>query len=157
MISPERLIKLLKLKPLPLEGGFYRETYRSREMIRDRSLSTAIYFLLTPETVSALHKLPSDEIFHFYFGDPVVMLLLPPRGKPKIMTLGPHPDRGHQCQVIVPKHTWQGCHLKKGGRMALLGTTVTPGFDFADYVTGDRRKLIKAHPAQRRRIEKLTP
>ncbi len=157
MIPPARLIKLLKLKPLPLEGGYYRETYRSREKIRGKSLGTAIYFLLTPDTVSALHKLPSDEIFHFYCGDPVVMLQLRPGGGSGIITLGPRVERGHQCQVIVPKNTWQGCHLKKGGRMALMGTTVAPGFDFSDYVAGKRGELIRRYPSKRRMIEKLTP
>ena len=85
-ISIKKIIELLELKPLPFEGGYYRETYRSDEIIEagqlserygaDKHTSTAIYYLLTPDTVSKIHRLKSDEVFHFYLGDPVTLLLL---------------------------------------------------------------------------------
>ena len=157
MLAVEDLIASLGLKPLPREGGFYCETYRSGESIGSRSLATAIYYLLTPDTISALHKLPSDEIFHFYCGDPVSMLQLHPDGTGRIATIGPNIGEKQQPQVVVPAGVWQGTWLVNGGRYALLGTTMAPGFDFADYVPGDRADLVRCFPAFQELIEKLTP
>jgi uncharacterized protein len=113
----KRIIDLLDLKPLPGEGGYYRETYRSEEMIPTsglparyndaRAFSTAIYYLITPETFSSLHKLPTDELFHFYLGDEVEMLQLFPNGKGKIIKMGRNIENGCLNQVLVPKDTWQ--------------------------------------------------
>jgi hypothetical protein len=149
------------MKPLPNEGGFYTETYRCKEKIRlktlgSRNISTAILYLLTPDTCSKLHRLKHDEIFHFYLGDPVTMLLLHPDGKTKIVTLGPDILKGHRVQIIVPRNTWQGCFLKKSGKFALLGTTVAPGFDFKDFHLADRNNLLKRFPSQKPLITKLT-
>src|SRR5574344_1636946 len=130
----ERLIEQLNLKPLTVEGGYYRETYRSSECIEKtglpdrytgpRSYSTAIYYLLTPETCSTLHRLPSDEVFHFYQGDPVEMLQLNEDGTGTVLSLGCDIENGLLPQVVVPKDTWQGARLKDGGSYALFGTTV---------------------------------
>jgi predicted cupin superfamily sugar epimerase len=162
----EQLILLLNLKPHPEEGGYYRETYRSIEHIPrdtlpdrykgDRSFATAIYYLLTPGTFSAIHRLLSDEIFHFYLGDPVEMLQLQPDGSGEILTLGTDILNGMHPQVVVPKETWQGARLYPGGRFALLGTTVSPGFEFADYETGRRDELINSYPRFRDMIIFLT-
>jgi predicted cupin superfamily sugar epimerase len=145
------IIDLLGLRPLPLEGGYYRETYRSAESFPRggtvKSAGTAIYYLLTPDTFSALHRLPTDEVFHFYLGDPVEMLQLPPGGPGNVITLGPDLIAGQRPQVVVPRGVWQGSRLRDGGRFALLGTTMAPGFDFADYEAGDPAALAAAYPA----------
>jgi hypothetical protein len=148
--------RLLQLTPLELEGGFFRETYRSRwqiagdhlpEGIRGRrSIGTAIYYMVTPESFSTLHRLPGTEVFHFYLGDPVVMLQLHPEGKTQTVTLGQDLAAGHQPQVVVRGSVWQGCRLASGGRWALLGTTMSPGFDYADYETGVPDELIAQFP-----------
>src|SRR5271165_2124106 len=132
----------LQLTPLDVEGGFFRETYRSRwqisaeylpEGVRGaRSLATAIYYLLTPESYSALHRLPGPEVFHFYLGDPVEMLQLDENGTGRIILLGQDVLGGQVVQTVVAGKVWQGSRLRPGGRFALLGTTMTPGFDFND-------------------------
>jgi YD repeat-containing protein len=160
------LIQMLGLQAHPMEGGYFRETWRSLETIRagdlprhgaPRSAGTAIYYLLTPETVSALHRLPGDEVFHFYLGDPVRMLQLWPDGSSRELLIGPEVRNGHVVQTVVPGGVWQGSILEPGGRFALLGATMAPGFDYADYTNGDRRALTQAYPAAGRLIEQLTP
>ena len=167
MLTAQEIIRKLGLKPLPEEGGFYRETYRSEEKIPKeglparyssaKSFCTAIYYLLTPETCSALHRLSSDEIFHFYLGDPVSMLQLHHGGSSELITLGRDPGRGEQLQAVVPRDTWLGAFLNQGGSFALMGTTVAPGFDFSDYEQGRREELIRQYPDCKELILKLTP
>jgi predicted cupin superfamily sugar epimerase len=158
MLSAEELIRLLHLQPLPREGGWYRETYRSSLQLpanvlvprypAARSASTAIYYLLTPDTFSALHRLPTEEIFHFYLGDPVEMLQLGPTPEDggRFFTLGPDLQAGQHVQIVVPAGVWQGSLLRAGGAFALLGTTMTPGFDFADYEAANPDALRTAYP-----------
>lgn len=165
-MTAEEIIKLLGMKPLPDEGGFYVETYRAADRISkealgakyagQRSLATAILYLLTPETFSALHRLKSDEVFHFYLGDPITMLRLHPDGSSKVITLGSDIFNDQQIQVTVPAGTWQGAFLNRGGRFSLMGCTVAPGFEFADYESANRSELLKAYPAQRQLIIRLT-
>ncbi len=166
MLTVDQIKSVLNLKPHPEEGGLFVETYRSDERISaealggryrgTRSVATAIYYLLTPDTFSAMHRLASDEIFHFYLGDPVEMLQLSPDGSGSVVTVGPDLARGMRPQVVVPRGIWQGSRLVPGGRFALLGTTVTPGFDFADYEHGQRDELVAAYPELRERIAALT-
>lgn len=166
-LSASKVIELLDLKPLPFEGGYYRETYRSKETIAhealpgrfqgDRSWSTAIYYLLTPETRSAMHRLPADEMFHFYLGDPVTMLRLYPDGSSTVITLGNDLASEQSPQIFVPHGVWQGSRLTEGGHYALLGATVSPGFEFDDYEAGDREQLILKYPDQADLITRLTP
>jgi predicted cupin superfamily sugar epimerase len=164
MTSAEELIAALQLQPLPLEGGYYRETYRSSHRVpaavppgpTERAVSTAIYYLLAPHTHSALHRLPSDEIFHFYFGDPVQMLQLWPDGQGRLVTLGPDVLAGQCPQVVVPSGVWQGSFLSAGGAYALLGTTMAPGFDFADFEAGHADQLIEGYPAYAHIIRRLS-
>jgi uncharacterized protein len=165
-MTAEEIIELLKLQPHPKEGGFFSETWRADETIpRDvlppryggaRAFGTCIYYLLTPATFSAMHRLRSDEIFHFYLGDPVEMLQLLPNGTGKTVVLGTDLRAGMQPQVIVPRDVWQGSRLVAGGRFALLGTTVAPGFDFADYEDGRRDDLVVNYPQFREKIIALT-
>lgn len=166
MLTSDQIITLLNLKPHPREGGYFIETYRSSEAIPEKTLpsryrgmrpfGTAIYYLLTPETFSAMHRLNSDEIFHFYLGDPIEMLQLWPDGTGRTLMLGSDLLEGMQPQVVVPTGIWQGARLLKSGRFALLGTTVSPGFEFADYESGQREELIKSYPKFRELIIALT-
>jgi predicted cupin superfamily sugar epimerase len=161
MLTAQKIIKLLKLKPLPGEGGFYRETYRSALRANcgartKRSLGTSIYYLITPESFSALHRISSDEIFHFYSGDPVEMFLFGPGGKTRKVILGPGLGQGQQPQFLVPKNIWQGTRLVKSGNFALLGTTVFPGFDLDDYQQGVRKELQAMYPRHKIIIKALT-
>lgn len=156
MLTAEQIKKLLRLEPLPGEGGFYAETYRSAYTVAKeslppgfpaaRSLATAIYFLLTPESFSAMHKLRGDETFHFYLGDPVEMLQLKPGGAGEPILIGPRIEAGMRLQHTVPGGCWQGARLAPGGKFALLGTTMAPGFDPADFELGSRDELCKAYP-----------
>jgi uncharacterized protein len=164
-MTAERIIEILGLEPLPVEGGYYRETYRSEEVIQksslpvryngDRLTGSAIYYLITPETFSSLHKLPSDEIFHFYLGDPVEMLQLYEDGTGKVIKIGNDIANGYFPQATVPKNTWQGTRLVDGGTFALMGTTMAPGFEFADFVKGEREELVGKYPGFAERIVRL--
>ena len=166
MLTVETLRRILGLVPHPVEGGYFAETYRSADHIpasglpsrygAARAASTAIYYLLTPDTFSAMHRLASDEIFHFYLGDPVEMLQLHPDGSHHIVLIGPDLEAGQRPQVIVARHIWQGARLIPGGRHALLGTTVAPGFDYTDYETAQRPHLLTTHPQARNLITALT-
>lgn len=149
MLDAERVIALLGLEPLPREGGFYAETYRATERVRggDRSLATAIYFLVTAESFSAMHRVAADEVFHFYAGDPVELLVLEPGDAGRLLVLGADLEAGHRPQARVPAGAWQGARLADGGRWALLGTTVSPGFEFEDFEAGDAAALAAAWPA----------
>lgn len=144
----EALREKLGLVPHP-EGGFYKETYRSSRQIQKseqdasaRALSTAIYYLLTADTFSELHSLSADEIFHFYLGDTVELLRLGADGDSEVILLGQDVCGGEQLQALLPAGDIFGCRLKAGGTFALMGTTVAPGFDFADYVRGNRQELL---------------
>jgi len=166
-LNADEIVKLLGLEPLPVEGGWYRETWRSESDVpaqvlgpayrSTRRLGTAIYYLLTPAACSALHRLSSVEIFHFYLGDPVTMLQLHPDGSSRLIRLGQSLEKGERPQVVVPGGTWQGSFLEEGGNFALLGTTVTPGFEFEDYEPGRRSDLVRTYPDRRDPIVRLTP
>ncbi len=165
-MTADELKKLLNLSPLPVEGGHFAETYRASETVPQatlpsrysgvRAFGTAIYYLLTPDTFSALHRLKSDEVYHFYLGDPVIMLLLHPDGQPEVITLGQDIQAGQRVQVVVPRASWQGSFLQPGGAFALMGTTMAPGYDPADFEIADRQALMHAYPGQRSLIERLT-
>ena len=148
MLSAEDVIAHLGLRPLEGEGGLYRETYRLVGAgDTGAPVATAIYYLLTPDTFSELHRLPHDELYHFYLGDPVDLLRLGPDGAIERRTLGSDLLAGMEVQVVVPGGHWQGSRLRVGGRFALMGTTMTPGFRFEDYERGDRARLQGAYPA----------
>jgi predicted cupin superfamily sugar epimerase len=149
-MTAEKLKSLLNLVPLSIEGGYFAETYRSPDMISQeclqgrykgsRSVGTAIYYLLEPGTFSEIHRVASDEIFHFYRGDPI----------------GTDIESGMTPQLVVPHGVWQGARLVDGGKFALLGCTVSPGFEYADYESGLRQLLCESHPEHRDMICALT-
>jgi hypothetical protein len=148
MLDAERVIALLGLEPLPVEGGYFAETYRARERTRDgaRTLATAIYYLVTPQSCSAMHRVASDELFHFYAGDPVELLVLEAGSGGGLVKLGTDLEAGERPQALVPAGAWQGARLARGGRWALLGTTVAPGFEIDDFEAGDVEALVRAWP-----------
>ena len=159
-MNASQIKELLKLEPHPVEGGWFRQTYRSAEEFDApqgrRSAGTAIYYLLEPGTFSEMHLLPSDEVFHFYLGDPVEMLQLRPDGSAEVFVLGPDLLKGEHVQLFVPGGVWQGTRLIPGGRFALLGCTVSPGFDYADYTSGKFDELAEKWPDEADRIRALT-
>ncbi len=167
-MTVEEIISTLKLEPLPFEGGLFRQTYVSKDVIKagclperyghDKSACTAIYYLLTgtADSFSALHRLPTDEIYHFYLGDPVELLVLYPSGRSEVIVLGQDIGNGQQVQFIVPRECWQGARVVPGGGFALLGTTVAPGYDQADFSLGQRDELIMRYPLESKRIQGLT-
>jgi len=170
-MTAQEVIDLLRLEPHPKEGGYFRETYRSRASADAqhlprgyagaRSLGTAIYYLLTPDTFSAMHRLPGDEIFHHYLGDTVEMLLLHEDERGEIVMLGGDLAASQRPQVVVPGGVWQGSRIAPaaagGSGFALLGCTMAPGFDYADYAHGRRDELASRHPDHADRIRDLTP
>jgi predicted cupin superfamily sugar epimerase len=159
-VTADQIKTLLKLQPHPIEGGFFRRTYTSAGSVDlprgSRAIGTAIYYLLEPGTFSEMHVLDSDEIFHFYIGDPVEMLQLLPDGRSAVFTLGPDLAAGQHVQLVVPAGVWQGTRLVGDGRVALLGCSVTPGFDFADYRNAGAEELIAKWPQEAKRIRELT-
>lgn len=161
----KRIIELLHLEPLPVEGGYFKLTYRSNEILppallssrykEQRCFGSAIYYLLTPDTFSTLHRLPADEIFHFYLGDPVEMLQLYEDGSGKLIRIGNDIENGLYPQVLVPANVWQGTRLIDGGDFALMGTTMTPGFEYEDFEAADKQQLLQLYPAFTELIEHL--
>jgi uncharacterized protein len=149
--------KILGLQPHPREGGWFIQTYAAEEKFPGgvfadhrypgpRRTSTAIYYLLEPDTFSEMHCLQSDEVFHFYAGDPVEMLQLLPDGSGRTVFLGNDLLAGHRPQVLVERGVWQGSKLVPGGQWALLGCTVSPGFEYEDYESKDRVSLTARWP-----------
>jgi len=159
-MTAEEIKTLLKLDPHPVEGGFFRRTYTAQGTIDlprgVRAQGSAIYYLLETGTISELHALESDEIFHFYLGDPVEMLQLFPDGGSAILILGPDLSAGQHVQILVPAGVWQGMRLIGNGMLALLGCTVTPGFNYADYRNAKYEDLAAKWPAEAQRIRALT-
>lgn len=157
-------IESLKLLPHP-EGGFYKETYRSPEVLEHRQLpprykgsrnfSTAIYFLLRSQDRSVFHRIQSDELWHFYAGTTLLIYVLTTDGL-KIHRLGADALRGDLLQVVVPAGCWFGAIVEKPDSYALCGCTVAPGFDFADFEMAERNELVKMFPDQEEIIRRLT-
>jgi len=165
MLTAEEIRKRLKLQPHPAEGGYFVETYRAELLLPQevlpgytgaRPVSTAIYYLLTPDSFSAMHRLRGDEIFHFYLGDPVELLQINANGSGEVIVLVQDIVGGMRPQHVVAGGAWQGSRLRAGGRYALLGTTVAPGFDYQDFEVGEREGLMAEYPQFREMIYALT-
>ena len=166
-MTADEVKKLLGLIPHPREGGCYIRTYESNERVAadafadgrypgPRLTGTAIYYLLEPDTFSEMHRLKSDEIFHFYAGDAVEMLQLHAGGTGTVARIGNDLASGERPQIIAPRNVWQGSHLAPGGQWALLGCTVSPGFEFEDYDAATREELCAEWPAFTALITRLT-
>lgn len=164
MHTIETLISALQLQPHP-EGGWYAETYRSTGIIKedvlpanfggDRSYSTAIYFLLPAGTFSAFHRIQSDECWHFYEGQPLHIYVLHHDRTPEVIKLGSDLLNGETFQAMVPAGCWFASRPATDSGYALVGCTVAPGFDFADFEMADADALAKEYPQQESLIREL--
>jgi len=165
MTSAKDYIDALNLQPHP-EGGWYRESYRAGETLPQEALpkrfsgprcfATAIYFLLGSESFSALHRIQSDELWHFYAGSPLTVHLIDPCGSCRQLRLGANVGAGESFQALVPAGCWFGATVDMPESFALVGCTVAPGFDFADFELAERDELIRQYPAQQTLVERLT-
>lgn len=157
-------IKHLNLKAHP-EGGFYKETYRSSEIIAacgmparfegTRNFSTAIYFLLRSQDRSVFHRIKSDELWHFYQGSTLSIYILKNDGL-TIQKLGTKLDQGESLQLVVPANCWFGARVEEKETFALCGCTVAPGFDFQDFEMAERGELLGEFPKFEKEIVELT-
>jgi uncharacterized protein len=166
-----RLIEHFQLELLPVEGVLFHQTYRSRDLL-DPSVLPERYakhpgskpagtcviamFTAATESSSIMHRLLTDEIWHFYRGDPIEMLMLHPDGRSEQLLLGHDVFNGQRLQVVVPHGTWMGARLKPGGHYALFGNTMSPGFTSFDFEAGIRAELIAQYPQAREMITALT-
>ncbi len=163
------LVDSLGLLPHP-EGGFYKETYRAPDVLPkaalaglgegrfggDRAASTAIYFLLREGEYSALHRIASDEVWHFYAGSPLTIVVLHDDGRREDLLLGLDFARGAAPQQVVPAGAWFGSYVTGGAGFALVGCTVAPGFDFGDFELGTRSDLLERFPGHVEVVRALT-
>lgn len=159
------LIDNLKLTPHP-EGGYFKETYRStgsipqnaldKEFTGDRSYSTGIYFLLTSDNFSSLHRIKQDEMWHFYDGGPLLVHVITPEGKYYTINLGRDFENGEVPQAVVPAGCWFGATVKNENDYSFVGCTVAPGFDFADFELAKEKELLEIYPQHKNVIEALT-
>ncbi|WP_210593729.1 cupin domain-containing protein [Streptomyces sp. GESEQ-35] len=156
-MTPDDLIAHYGLEPIPREGGLYRQTWAGPERADGRPDGTAIVALLTaaPDGFSALHRLPTDEVWHFYRGDPLQLLLLAPDGTSRTVVMGPDILGGQHPQFTVPARTWMGARVAAGGAWALFGCTMAPGFTYEGYEHGDVADLTARYPAEAARIVEL--
>jgi len=162
--TAQELITNLELVRHP-EGGWFRETYRSTEEVPaqavperfdgSRVFSTAIYFLLEEGDISALHRIKSDEMWHFYAGSPLLIHIIIPDGRYQTLHLGPDQASGEQYQAVVPAGCWFGAELI-GNQFALVGCTVSPGFDFADFEIAEGQQLSDSYPQHAELIMRMT-
>jgi predicted cupin superfamily sugar epimerase len=156
--DPKTLIAHYKLTPLPIEGTLFVSTYRSRaETPSGGPVCTAIVGMYCEDPVSrsCFHRLPTDEIWHFYDGDPLRLVLLHPDGSSDDVVLGPDPTAGQHVQFVVPAGSWQAGHLVPGGRYALFGCTMAPGFTDPDFEGGLLGDLLPLYPDRRDDLELL--
>jgi predicted cupin superfamily sugar epimerase len=161
----DALVARLELAPHP-EGGFYRETYRAGDLLPRESLpprfsgpraaSTAILYLLPAGAKSRLHRIASDELWHYHLGGPLEIVEIAPDGRAAAAVLGPDLERGQVLQKCVPAGRWFGARPLPGTEWVLAGCTVAPGFDFGDFEMGRRAELLKRFPSAADAILALT-
>ena len=165
MTTADYWIKKLDLQRHP-EGGYFRETYRSGEVILKRALpprfsgnrvfATCIYFLLTRNEYSAFHTIRQDEIWHFYEGSSLSIHIIDRNGEYSVLRLGRNIENGQSFQAVVPADCWFAAAVDNPQACALVGCTVAPGFDFADFEMADRNRLVELYPEHRAIIEQYT-
>ena len=158
-------IKKLQLKPHP-EGGYYKELYRAGELIlpdhlptrfkSSRTFSTSIYFLLEGKQISTIHRLKADELWHFYDGSTLIIYIIDESGELRKLKLGSNVEDGEMFQVQIKNNNWFGAELLDKSSYALIGCTVSPGFEFEDFELGDKIELSKKYPEHKNIILKLT-
>ncbi len=154
------IIKKLNLSPLEPEGGFFNQIYISKIKINTkygkRNSLTSIYYLIDSKNKSHFHKLKSDEIYHFYFGETAELFLISKNGKLNKIKLGHNLKKGEFIQYVVPANTWQALRVKKNGKYSLLGTTMSPGFDERDFILAKSNELLKLCPKKSKLIKELS-
>jgi predicted cupin superfamily sugar epimerase len=161
-LTRAELVESLGLAPHP-EGGFFRETYRAAERFTPegigapRAVSTAILYLLGEGDKSRLHRIKSDELWHYHLGGGLRLTQLLPGGRIEETLLGPDLAAGQKLQHAVPAGAWFGAEPLAGAGFCLVGCTVAPGFDFADFELGKRNALVEEYPLAREAIVRLTP
>ena len=159
-MSAAKWTTALGLEPHP-EGGFYRRSYTANCRVSPeyfaaaRPIASAIYYLLPAAQFSALHRIQSDELWHFYAGGGLNISVITPKGELKILRLGLDLARGEQPQQLVPAGCWFGASVAHG-EYVLVGCTVAPAFDFADFELGKRTELLAMYPQHAEIIEQLT-
>jgi len=163
--SAEYWIRRLHLKKHP-EGGYYRESYRSTEFLKastlprrypeKRSFSTAIYFLLKGQDVSRFHRLMSDELWHFHTGSSLTIHIISPKGKYSTIKLGADAEKQQVFQCVIEKNQWFAATVDDTKGFSLVGCTVAPGFDFADFEMGEQNHLLHLCPSMKNLIARLT-
>jgi predicted cupin superfamily sugar epimerase len=166
MITAEKIIELYDMKPLLPEGGYiqlghFSDIILPKEILpsrytTDKRISGSILYLITEDSFSRMHFLPTDEIYHFYLGDGVEQLQLWEDGSGHIIKMGHDIFNGELLQSVAPANCWHGTRLTHGGKFALLGTTMSPAFTDDDYIDGVRQDLIKRYPDFADEIIKLT-
>ena len=164
-MDAQTVIRTLGLAAHP-EGGYFRETYRSAESVAPdalpgryagaRSFSTSIYFLLTGDQRSAFHRLQSDELWHYHLGDAVTVHLLHDDGRHETIVVGPDLAAGERPLAVIPAGVWFGAKVNRTDGYVLLGCTVAPGFDFADFELARRDPLTAAFPHHAELIRNFT-
>ena len=164
MSIANHLIQKYKLEAHP-EGGWYKQTYKSNEEINadalperfgaNRAFSTAIYFLLEKGNFSAFHRIKSDECWHFYAGDPLVIYIIEQKGELKIISLGNDLEKGHSFQYVVPANCWFASRPAPGSEYCFVGCTVSPGFEFEDLELADQTELSVMYPQHKSIIKEL--
>jgi predicted cupin superfamily sugar epimerase len=165
MCRKQELINTLELISHP-EGGYYKETYRSEGSISknalpddysgDRSYSTGIYFMLTADTFSAFHKINQDEMWHFYDGSPIELHMITADGEYSCVYIGRDIKNGEHLQYVVPGGVWFASRVKDNAEYSLLGCTVSPGFDFADFILPNTTEMTALFPQHSEIISELT-
>ena len=156
-MTAEQVIELLGLVPLEGEGGLVLETYRSAAKTDSgEAAGTAILYMLRGDSFSHFHRLTGDEVYHFYLGDPVQLMELMPDGSVRKTILGRDIQNGERVQHLVPAGSWQGSSLLEGGRWALLGTTMCPGYTQEGYEHGNAEELLQKYPSAAEEIRRLT-
>ena len=163
-MTVQQLIQQYNLQPHP-EGGWYKETYKSDEYISGSTLperfggsrvfSTAIYFLLEQGNFSAFHRIKSDECWHFYAGDPLVVYVMQLNGRLDIIHLGNDIEKGQVFQFVVPANCWFASRPAPGSTFCFVGCTVAPGFDFNDFELAKASSLTALFPHHKAIIEEL--
>ncbi len=157
-IAVQALIDRYQLKPLPVEGTLFAQTYRSADdLAPERPVSTAMIGLYCeePRSHSLFHRLTLDEIWHFYGGDPLRLVLLKPDGSAENVILGPDHSKGHYVQFCVSAGVWQAGEMLPGGRYSLYGCTLAPGWFPECFEGGTRSQLLASHPDRAADIERL--
>lgn len=168
MPTISEIVERFGLSPLTGEGGLFRRTYCSTDLIPAevfgkrfpegtvKNACSTIQYMITPNCYSRLHVLPTDEVYHFYLGDPVQLFLIPPEGQPRTVILGQDVMNGMEVQFVVPAGWYQGSRLAEGGQWALLGTTMAPAYDDSDYRDADPEALTARFPDFAEEIHRLT-